>query len=198
MRLREMGLGWCARWRRLFYLPLLLAGCAARPLPAWDAPLITPPVVQPIQAAAPSLATYVQKMRSMSSDELATEYQRLLLDASPQARLQQALVLSAPAYAQRDEQRAQQQLDELLRTDSTPPAVRDSAALAALWLEEARRNDVERRKLTAKSREDDARIQSLEARLRDLERRSAEAEKKLEALRAIEREMSNRANGRVP
>jgi hypothetical protein len=76
--------------------------------------------------------------------------------------------------------------------------VRDSAALAALWLEEARRNDVERRKLTAKSREDDARIQSLEARLRDLERRSAEAEKKLEALRAIEREMSNRANGRVP
>jgi len=78
-------------------VPLLLSECSSslrlslpRPLPAWDAPLITPPVVQPIQAAAPSLATYLQKMRSMSSDELATEYQRLLLDASPQARLQQA------------------------------------------------------------------------------------------------------------
>jgi hypothetical protein len=176
---------------------LLLAACAARPLPPWEAPVIKTPTVQPpVQAAAPSLAAYLQAMRGMSSDELATEYQRLLLDGSPQARLQQALVLAAPAYNMRDEQRAQQLLDELARTASTPPAVRDSAALAAQWLEDNRRNDVERRKLVTKSREDEARIQLLETRVRDLERRSVEAEKKLEALRAIEREMSSRSNGR--
>jgi hypothetical protein len=175
----------------------LLAGCAARPLPPWEAPLIQPPTIMPpVQASAPSLAGYLQKMRGMSGDELATEYQRLLLDGSAQARLQQALVLTAPNYALRDEVRAQQQLDELLRTDGTPPAVRDAAALAALWLEETRRADADRRKLTAKSREDEARIQVLETRVRELERRSADAEKKLEALRAIERELSSRSNGR--
>jgi hypothetical protein len=175
----------------------LLAGCAARPLPPWEAPLIQPPTVMPpLQATAPSLAGYLQKMRGMSADELAIEYQRLLLDGSAQARLQQALVLTAPNYALRDEVRAQQQLDELLRTDGTPPAVRDAAALAALWLDETRRADAERRKLTTKSREDEARIQQLETRVRDLERRSVDAEKKLEALRAIERELSSRSNAR--
>lgn len=177
---------------------LLLAGCAARPLPAWEAPLITTPAVQPpVQAAAPSLAAYLQKLRTMSNDELATEYQRLLLDGSAQARLQQALVLAAPAYALRDETRAQQLLDELARTAGTPAAVRDNAALASAWLEDSRRNDAERRKLVTKSREDEARIQLLETRTRELERRAAEAEKKLEALRAIEREMSSRSNGRT-
>jgi hypothetical protein len=174
--------------------PLLLAGCAARPLPPWEAPPVKAPAVQPVQLAAPSLAAFVQKMRSMTSDELTTEYQRLMLDGSAQARLQQALVLAAPGYAQRDEQRAQQQLDDLARTDGTPAAVRDSAALASLWLEDTRRHDAERRKLTTKAREDEGRITALETRLRDLERRSAEAEKKLEALRAIERELSSRSN----
>lgn len=178
-------------------MTLLLAGCAARPLPPWEAPLIRPPVVAPpVQAAAPSLAGYLQKMREMGADELATEYQRLLLDGSPRARLQQALVLTAPNHALRDEARAQQHLDELLRNDGTPPAVRDAAALAALWLDESRRADSERRRLMTKSREDEARIQLLETRVRDLERRSADAEKKLEALRAIERELSSRANAR--
>ena len=179
---------------------LLLAGCSARPLPPWEPPTITPPAVRVAEApAAPMLlGAYAQKVRSMSAEDLQAEYNKLVLDGSDKARLQAALVLAAPNFAARDEQRAQREADDIAKSTATPAALRDSAALIALWLEETRRNDQDRRRAQTKTREDEARIQLLETRLRDLERRASDAEKKLEALRAIERELSNRANGARP
>jgi len=163
---------------------VLLAGCAARPLPPWEPPRINAPAVAPLLARLPSL----------SADELAAETNRLLRDGSPQARLQQALLLTAPNNPLRDELRARQQLEDLAQLDSTPAGVRDGAALALLWLDEQRRGSEERRRAQSRAREDELRITTLETRLRELERRALDAEKKLEALRAIERELSGRSS----
>jgi hypothetical protein len=90
--------------------------------------------------------------------------------------------------------RARQQLEDLAQLDSTPAGVRDGAALALLWLDEQRRGSEERRRAQSRAREDELRITTLETRLRELERRALDAEKKLEALRAIERELSGRSS----
>lgn len=177
----------------------LLAGCSARPLPPWEPPAITTPnVPAPVAAPSGSMSAYVGQLRRMNGDELTTEYGKLLLEPDEGARLRQALVLASPNYPLRDEQRAQQQVDEILHNASVKQSLRDDAALVGLWLEEIRRGDDERRRAQAKSRDDEARIQQLETRAREQERRAAEAEKKLEALRSIERELSSRSNGRVP
>lgn len=192
----------CRKGAAVAVLAVALVGCGARPLPPWEPPqpisLPPPgPVAAPVVPSS-SASGYMQRVRQMNAEELMLEYNRLQLEVSPQARLQLALILAAPNFPLRDEQRAQQHLEELLRSDSTPAAVRDHAALAALWLEESRRAEAERRRAQAKAREDETRIQQLEARQRELERRAADAEKKLEALRSIERELSSRANGRAP
>lgn len=175
---------------------VLLAGCAARPLPPWEPPRINAPAVAaPVPAAAPpALAPLLARLPSLSADELAAETNRLLRDGSPQARLQQALLLTAPNNPLRDELRARQQLEDLAQLDSTPAGVRDGAALALLWLDEQRRGSEERRRAQSRAREDELRITTLETRLRELERRALDAEKKLEALRAIERELSGRSS----
>jgi predicted RNase H-like nuclease (RuvC/YqgF family) len=84
------------------------------------------------------------------------------------------------------------------RAGDTPPALRDLAAVVALWLDEMRRAEASGRRAQTKAREDEARVALIEARLRDMEKRAQDAEKKLEALRAIERDLSGRgtANGR--
>ncbi|MFN8822576.1 MAG: hypothetical protein ACK5ZA_12780 [Betaproteobacteria bacterium] len=180
---------------------VLLAGCAARPLPPWEPPRINAPAVAaPVPAAAPpaaappAVAPLLARLPSLSADELAAETNRLLRDGSPQARLQQALLLTAPNNPLRDELRARQQLEDLAQLDSTPAGVRDGAALALLWLDEQRRGSEERRRAQSRAREDELRITTLETRLRELERRALDAEKKLEALRAIERELSGRSS----
>lgn len=180
---------------------VLLAGCAARPLPPWEPPRINAPAVAvPAPAAAPPalppappLAPLLARLPTLSANELAAETNRLLRDGSPQARLQQALLLAAANNPLRDELRARQQLEDLAQLDSTPAGVRDGAALALLWLDEQRRGSEERRRAQSRSREDELRITTLETRLRELERRALDAEKKLEALRAIERELSGRS-----
>ncbi|MCA3214401.1 MAG: hypothetical protein ING39_03145 [Burkholderiales bacterium] len=180
---------------------VLLAGCAARPLPPWEPPRINAPAVAaPVPAAAPpaaappAVAPLLARLPSLSADELAAETNRLLRDGSPQARLQQALLLTAPNNPLRDELRARQQLEDLAQLDSTPAGVRDGAALALLWLDEQRRGSEERRRAQSRAREDELRITTLETRMRELERRALDAEKKLEALRAIERELSGRSS----
>lgn len=180
---------------------VLLAGCAARPLPPWEPPRINAPAVAaplpaatPPAAAPPAVAPLLARLPSLSADELAAETNRLLRDGSPQARLQQALLLTAPNNPLRDELRARQQLEDLAQLDSTPAGVRDGAALALLWLDEQRRGSEERRRAQSRAREDELRITTLETRLRELERRALDAEKKLEALRAIERELSGRSS----
>jgi hypothetical protein len=181
---------------------VLLAGCAARPLPPWEPPRISAPTVAaPVPAAPPlalppalPMAPLLARLPTLTADELAAETNRLLRDGSPQARLQQALLLTAPNNPLRDEARARQQLEDLAQLDSTPAGVRDGAALALLWLDEQRRGSEERRRAQSRAREDELRITTLETRLRELERRALDAEKKLEALRAIERELSGRSS----
>jgi hypothetical protein len=183
---------------------LLLGACRTAPLPPTLPPAPPPPLPvqappQPVAAPAPSLASYVERVRTMPPEEVAAEVQRLSRQPGAWAQVQSALVLAWPQNPAREEARAQQVLDELLRLPDTPGEVRDAAVVLHLWLEELRRADGIQRRAQGKARDDELRIQQLDTRVRELERRAQDAEKKLEALRAIEREMSGRGqapNGR--
>lgn len=145
---------------------------------------------------APSLAAYMQSVRAMNAAELTQEAQRLAQRPDDAlARLQEALLLTAPAHPARDETRAAQTAEDLARSNA-PPRVRELASLMALWLADRQREqqlqDAYARRVLQKNRDDEKRINDLEARLRDTERRATEAEKKLDALQRIERELTQR------
>lgn len=177
---------------------LLTAGCTTTSLdqPPPPAPLPAPVVIPPPPPppAPPPLAEYLQKVKAMPGNELLMETQQLLLRGDERARLQAAIALALPQHPARDEARAAALADEIARS-SDAPALRDLAAVVALWLDEQRRAESNGRRAQTKSREDEARLQLVETRLREMERRAQDAEKKLEALRAIERDLSGRAVG---
>jgi hypothetical protein len=186
---------------RLSRLALYAAagGCAACATPLPPAPAVaTSPAAAAAAPRAPvadpglGIAGYMQSVRAMNVTEIAAETQRLTQANTPLARLQGALLLTAPAHPARDEVRAQAIAEDVARSDA-PGTLRDAAATVALWLadqqREQQRADTVARRATQKMREDEKRIGDLEARLRDTERRAAEAEKKPDALQRIEKEM---------
>ncbi len=173
---------------------LLTSGCALlRPAPA-TVPPPPPPAPRPVSESL-QLADYIQRVRNLPPESLAAESALLALDKAPLARLREAIVLAAPNNAARDDQRALQMAETIARDLAMPTALRDGAALVALWLDDQRAADGQLKRAMMKSRDDDRRIEQLELRVRELERRAGDAEKKLEALRAIEREMSGRGSG---
>ncbi len=196
-RLRAGALLWAAAC-------VALTGCAAlRSEPASTTPA-SPPVTAPLPPAEPkpsqpqaplSLVDWLQKARAMPGNELMVETQKLLDSGDGRARLQAALALAQPQHPARDDARAVALADEVARAPDTAAPLREVAGLLALWLDEQRRNDVNQRRAQTRAREDEARQQLTETRLREMEKRATDAEKKLEALRAIERDLSGRGAG---
>lgn len=185
----------------LLVLPLLLSACGTRQPAKPNLPPVTPPLVveQPPPAPPPSpassIAEWAQRARAMPGNELLAETQKLLELGDPRAKLNAAIALAQPQHPARDEGRAVALAEEVARSGEAKAPLRDMAAVVALWLDEQRRADADRRRAQTKTREDEARLQMIETRLRDMERRAQEAEKKLEALRAIERDLSGRGAG---
>jgi hypothetical protein len=180
----------------------LLAACST-PAPSPSAPAQSAPAVAvPMPELRPEppllLVDDLQRLRGMPGPDLYAETQKLLASSEPRARLKAAIALAQPQHPARDEARAVALAEDVARAGDTPPALRDLAAVVALWLDEMRRAEASGRRAQTKAREDEARVALIEARLRDMEKRAQEAEKKLEALRAIERDLSGRgaANGR--
>lgn len=181
----------------------LLTACSTPPPPAPNLPPVTPPMrVEPPPPPPPPpmpLSDYLGKVRAMPGNELLAETQKLLELGDARSRLQAAIALAQPQHPARDETRAVALAEEVARAADTAPALRESASLLALWLDEQRRGEANQRRAQTKAREDEARLQMTESRLREMEKRVQDAEKKLEALRAIERELSGRGergNGR--
>ncbi len=86
---------------------------------------------------------------------------------------------------------AQQIADEVADARDATDATREAAAWFALWLAESRRHD----SATRRAQADAKRIEQLEARMRETEKRAIEAERKLDALKQIDREMTERPSG---
>ena len=169
--------------------PQTAAVVTAAPAPA--------PAPMPRPEPAPLLVDELQRLRQMPGPELQEETQRLLAAAEPRARLKAAIALAQPQHPARDETRAVALAEEVAHSPDVKPALRDTAAAVALWLDEQRRAEASGRRAQTRAREDEAKMAVTEARLRDVEKRAQDAEKKLEALRAIERELSGRTpNGR--
>jgi hypothetical protein len=180
----------------------LLAACST-PAPSPSVPAQSAPAVavsMPELRPEPPLLLVddLQRLRGMPGPDLYAETQKLLASSEPRARLKAAIALAQPQNPARDEARAVALAEDVARAGDTPPALRDLAAVVALWLDEMRRAEASGRRAQTKAREDEARVALIEARLRDTEKRAQDAEKKLEALRAIERDLSGRgaANGR--
>jgi hypothetical protein len=181
------------------FVVALMTGCST-PAPSPVAPAQPPvAVIDAVPAVRPEppllLVDDLQRLRALPGPELYAETQRLLATSEPRAQLKAASALAQPQHPARDEARAVSLAEEVARAGDAPPALRDLAAVVALWLDELRRAEASGRRAQTKAREDEARLALTEARLRDMEKRAQEAEKKLEALRAIERDLSGRGAG---
>ena len=162
--------------------PLRCASPASAPVPSANSSTI--PVAVPSTAAATDadwIVDYATALRRMSATELQREHEAVKQNAartrSDQSRMQLALIYALPGTALRDPVAAQPILDSLAR-EGTSPAVRNFAPLLTSFLGEVRRLDES--------------AQVLSARLKEEQKVSAELQQKLEALKSIERSISDR------
>lgn len=181
-------------------LPVLLAACALEPRRV-EPPPATRIVVQP---AAPSetdqLLAYAAKIRKLASSDLGIEreqtrtaFQRDKTDAS---RVKYALVLAAASANAADDTDLTAALDPVISTTASNTAA-DSAELRAL-AQVLHGMASERRKLREQLRESQARLnlskrdEVREGEARALRAKVDELERKLDALKSIDRSVNRR------
>ena len=169
-----------------FGLGGLLVACSATPPPVRPAVVEAPP-------PAPSPLLFWQTARGLAGSRLIALSRQYMAQTDPDSRLRLAMALAAPLHPERDEVRAIGIADEIAQMRDAPPATREAAAWFSAWLTDSRRNDLATRRTQA----DAKRIEQLEARVRDSEKRASEAEHKLDALKQIDREMTERPSGRA-
>jgi hypothetical protein len=129
------------------------------------------------------LLEYHQRIRTLGSDELATEYaaanHSLVKQKSDAARLRLAILLSVPGTPFRDDGRAAALAEEVvIRKNPDNSSLRPLAALVAANASEQRRQE--------------ERSQKLGQRLQEEEKRADTLQQKLDGLKAIEKNLLNR------
>lgn len=158
----------------------LVVACASAP--------VAPPCTALYEASYIDFWRDVRARNAVSVAALATQF---AARTDPASRLRHAMAIAAPQHPQRDEALAQQIADEVAVARDATDATREAAAWFALWLGESRRNDG----ATRRAQSDAKRAEQLEARLRETEKRAIDAERKLDALKQIDREMTERPSG---
>jgi hypothetical protein len=145
---------------------------------------------------APGDASYFdfwRALRMQSAANVAAVAQHYAARTDPPSRLRYAMALAAPWHPERDEAHAMHLAEEVAEVHDATPATREAAAWFVAWLIESRRNDL----ATRRTQSDAKRIEQLEARARDSERRASDAEHKLDALKKIDRELTERPSSRT-
>lgn len=140
-------------------------------------------------------ADYLREVLAMDAAQVQAQADELARRTSAAARLRRAMLLAAPASPERDDARALAAAAAIAQSDQTPAATRDAAALFAKWLDEQRGREEDARLARARAEADLRSMEELGTRLRDVEKRALAAERKLEALKQIDREMTDRPSG---
>lgn len=166
----------------MFGLASLVVACAAVP---------NGPTCPEISEA--SYLEFWRALRTQSPANLLAVAQQYASRTDPASRLRHAMVLAAPQYPERDEAHAMHIAEEVAGAPAASLATREAAAWFAAWLIESRRNDL----ATRRTQSDAKRIEQLEARIRDSEKRASDAEHKLDALKKIDRELTERPSSRA-
>ncbi len=148
----------------------------------------TPEVIE-LVSGADGLLQQIAAVRSKSGNQLKQEYEDAKRDfganGGEAARLRFAALLLMPGTPFRNEAQAAQLLEPYTRTDSRVRAsYRGVAQLLLNQLEQARRQD--------------ATAQAHVARLKDEQRRTEELQRKLDALKDVERAMIQKDLGAKP
>lgn len=145
---------------------------------------------------APAEASYLEywrALRAQSASGVLAVAQQYAVRTDPPSRLRYAMALAAPLHPEHDEAHAMHLAEEVAEAPDASPATREAAAWFVAWLIESRRNDL----ATRRTQSDAKRIEQLEARVRDSERRASDAEHKLDALKKIDRELTERPSSRA-
>lgn len=187
----------------LLLAALALTACARPPLPVAPAvpapvavaPLSPPPPPCPPPSPVVELLDYYQQLRLMSAAELQKEQASLLAAANPprsDAVVIQLAMLASLNRGTSDWGRLLAQLDALQKSrDAASAPLRALAALLHGALGEQRRLEDQNEKSAALLREEQRRREGLEER-------EAALQEKLEGLKAIERNLLNRPQGKKP
>lgn len=188
----------------LLLAALALTACARPPqpvAPAAPAPVVVAPLSPPPPPPCPppspvvELLDYYQQLRLMSAAELQKEQASLLAAANPprsDAAVIQLAMLASLNRGTSDWGRLLAQLDALQKSREAASApLRALAALLHGVLGEQRRLEDQNEKSAALLREEQRRREGLEER-------EAALQEKLEGLKAIERNLLNRPQGKKP
>lgn len=205
--------------RAVFFFTLLIPACATPPPEPAPVPIPAPapaPEVAPCEPCpeAPvqteirwleitrdseleKLLLYFEEVRDLPPDDLAREYERLkqkfFSDRSEYLRMQLALLASLPNTGIRDEQRALNLLEHFLKDSSSQSqGLRAFAIYLNSAIAEQRKLDELAKAASQKFKEEQKRTETADSRLREEQRRNGELERKLEALKAIEKSLIER------
>jgi len=150
----------------------------------------------PSRCVPPSEASYLEfwrALRTQSATNVAAVAQQYAPRADAASRLRHAMALAAPAHPERDEAQAMHLAEGVADAPDASPTTREAAVWFVAWLIESRRNDL----ATRRTQSDAKRIEQLEVRVRDSEKRASDAEHKLDALKKIDRELTERPSSRA-
>lgn len=187
----------------LLLIPVLLAACAQAPVqvpPPAPAPVVVlpPPPPPPPPCPPPSplveLFDYYQRLRTAPNAEQQREASQLQQQSAPRSDaliLQQAM-LATLGHGPADPGRLLQQLENLQKSREEASApLRPLAALLFNVLSEQRRLEEQNEKTATLLKDEQKRRETIEEK-------QAALQEKLEGLKAIERNLLNRPQGKKP
>ena len=157
--------------------------------PKVEAPKVEPPKVEVVQATgdAEALVQYTAYVRRLNAADQGREQeamkQLVAKNKTELNRAELALTYALPGLASRDDARALNLLEPLAK-EASSPAIRNFALLLLSFVAENRRVDDN--------------LQTVSGKLKDEQKQSAELQQKLEALKSIEKSLSDRDRGKAP
>lgn len=156
------------------------------PKPEPPKPEAPKPDLSPSANDAEALIQYATYLRRLNTADLIRELEAMKLtlakNKSDLNRAQLAMAYALPGLASRDDSRALTMLDSLAK-EATSPTVRNFVLMLL--------------SLVADNRRLDDSVQTLSAKLKDEQKQSAELQQKLEALKSIEKSLSDRDRGKT-
>ena len=157
--------------------------------PKVEAPKVEAPKVEVVQATgdAEALVQYTAYIRRLNAADLGREQdavkQLVAKNKTELNRAELALTYALPGLASRDDARALSLLEPLAK-EASSPAIRNFALMLLSFVAENRRVDEN--------------LQTVSGKLKEEQKQSAELQQKLEALKSIEKSLSDRDRGKAP